>query len=736
MVKHALSNDKKHRILVELTEQYMLEAIELYQNEHEASGNQKKRGLQEVCNFVERKCWEEKHVHIRVTKSTLERRVKGGKSQAQSNAERNRWLTEEEEDVIVKYAISLADQGWPLSRRRLEEHANLIIAARRGGSFAGVGGNWTHRFAERHSDRLHMYWSSPLESSRARAVNPFTKEAFFSILEKTIKNEEGGEPIPPELTYGADESGIQEGIGMAEQVYGRAGRRIQHQQRSGSRENTTVLEAICADGTSIPPTVIFKGENFQLAWKQPNPLNAAIGHQGNGYTDGEIGVEWIKLFEKLTRSKAAGRWRLLLVDGHNSHYTVAFLMYAREHKIHVLCYPSHSTHAYQGLDVVIFSALKRAWMICRDAYERENGCSVGKANFLKVYADARSKALTKDNILAAFRKTGVSPFNPNAITADMMAPSISSSSQGGLPIEPPSPVRVIVDMIHRELARREMNSVRRLDGSMEHQGGDIHTDPVPTRPTSGVSTPVRMAVDELSNTSASFLTSRAPPQSSSQLPSYQPFTISPFKETRYRSLLEQQPLTELEGDLQAAVVETEARDNRRKHAMVAMQAAVILNNSYALQLQQHLQAREKKKIKGKNKVFGDGMPKLLDGDTFFRVVEEKEAEMQREASERERKRQLRDEHSQALREWAKLEEKKKAHNRKLDVAYHAAVKTWEHENTAAKAAKRKPGWPKPKKADFPYGSPIPRPRMAVDNNGDEGDEGDGISGDDNDDEVD
>ncbi|KIY60695.1 CENP-B protein, partial [Cylindrobasidium torrendii FP15055 ss-10] len=172
--------------------------------------------------------------------------------------------------------------------------------------------------------------------------------------------------------YGADETGIQSGIGSKERVFGPAGSSVQHQQRSGNRENITVLCTICGDGsaTDVPPTVIFKGNAFQVNWKQNNPLNASLGYQKKGYIDGEIGVDWMQEFEKSTRAKAGGRRRLLLVDGHVSHYTGQFLRHAREHRIEVVCYPSHSTHVYQGLDVVIFSQLKTCWSRARDEYER------------------------------------------------------------------------------------------------------------------------------------------------------------------------------------------------------------------------------------------------------------------------------------------------------------------------------------------------------------------------------
>ena len=57
------------------------------------------------------------------------------------------------------------------------------------------------RFVEKHSDRLKPYSSRPLDTSRARAVNPVTKDAFFELLKSTIQGGEGEEPILSELIY-------------------------------------------------------------------------------------------------------------------------------------------------------------------------------------------------------------------------------------------------------------------------------------------------------------------------------------------------------------------------------------------------------------------------------------------------------------------------------------------------------------------------------------------------------
>ena len=139
-------------------------------------------------------------------------------------------------------------------------------------------------------------------------------------------------------------------------------------------------------------------------------------------------------------AKANGRYQLLLVDGHNSHYSRAFLEYARTHQILVLCYPAHTTHILQGLDVVIFATMKLYLSDERDKWERETGQKISKMNFLAIYGRAHLRTLTAENIKAAFRKTGVWPFNPNVISTEMMAPSKETFREGHLPIVPATPV--------------------------------------------------------------------------------------------------------------------------------------------------------------------------------------------------------------------------------------------------------------------------------------------------------
>ena len=72
-----------------------------------------------------------------------------------------------------------------------------------------------------------------------------------------------------------DKSGFQPSHGGVEHVVGHRGAKGQHKVGSANRENVTVLATICADGTALEPTIIFKGQQFQSSWMKNNVLNAS-----------------------------------------------------------------------------------------------------------------------------------------------------------------------------------------------------------------------------------------------------------------------------------------------------------------------------------------------------------------------------------------------------------------------------------------------------------------------------
>src|SRR5450432_4589654 len=82
----------------------------------------------------------------------------------------------------------------------------------------------------------------------------------------------------------------------------------------------------------------------------------------NSWTDDKLGLIWLQsVFEKHIAYRTNGVYWLLILDGHSSHVTPEFDLFAKEHSIITLYMPPHSSHLLQLLDVSCFAVLKRSY---------------------------------------------------------------------------------------------------------------------------------------------------------------------------------------------------------------------------------------------------------------------------------------------------------------------------------------------------------------------------------------
>lgn len=274
MVGHALSETKKRQLVREVEDGLRAWAVEAYWNELVKPAGVKRRGAQTIAKDFTSLFRCETGKHITLDHSYLCCHApKTIRTKSKFNAAKS-WLTMEEMEVVIDYAIECGDRGFPLSHHHLWEHVNEILQARLGDKFpkGGVGQKWTNWFVEKHSHCLKTSWSSPLESKCGRAVNKHNLTAFYDLLNKLITEYN----LIPENIHGTDEVGTNTANGEREWVIG--GRKHagpQYQQWGGNCENITIIVTISGDGSSIPPAVIYKGLAFQVQWKQDNPANAS-----------------------------------------------------------------------------------------------------------------------------------------------------------------------------------------------------------------------------------------------------------------------------------------------------------------------------------------------------------------------------------------------------------------------------------------------------------------------------
>jgi hypothetical protein len=167
-----------------------------------------------------------------------------------------------------------------------------------------------------------------------------------------------------------------------------------------NREWVTVIQSINSQGWAILPFIVLKGKWHLASWyeKQHFPASWRISLSENGWTTNEVTLEWLKHFEKFTRTKTVGTYRLLILDGHESHHSANFEEYCRTNNILTLCMPAHSSHLLQPLDVRCFGPLKKAYSRQIENLVRTQITYVSKESFIPAFVEAFKATMTKENI--------------------------------------------------------------------------------------------------------------------------------------------------------------------------------------------------------------------------------------------------------------------------------------------------------------------------------------------------
>jgi DDE superfamily endonuclease len=146
------------------------------------------------------------------------------------------------------------------------------------------------------------------------------------------------------------------------------------------------------------------------------------------------------VFEKHTAHRTKGVYRLLILDGHSSHVTPEFDLFAKEHLIITLCMPPHSSHLLQPLNVNCFAVLKRLYRRQIEGLMRNGVNHIDKQDFLEAYYNAHIETMNQANIKSSFAATGVLPYDPERVLSklntQLRTPTPPPTSGPGLGLGP------------------------------------------------------------------------------------------------------------------------------------------------------------------------------------------------------------------------------------------------------------------------------------------------------------
>ena len=220
------------------------------------------------------------------------------------------------------------------------------------------GRNWGQVFINCHPG-LKSRYSRTLNQERYRAEDSKIIQDWFALY-ASVKAKYG---IFDEDTYNIDEKRfMMEVAGSAKVVISKYEKQTFVKQCS-SRKWASLIEDIGCR-RRLPMWCIFEGKKYLNEWY--NALEPGQSHQislsDNGWTDNKLGLDWLQsLFELCTASCLQRTYQLLIIDGHNSHISTKFIKYDQSKKIECLCFPLHTTHLLQPLDVGVFNPLAQSY---------------------------------------------------------------------------------------------------------------------------------------------------------------------------------------------------------------------------------------------------------------------------------------------------------------------------------------------------------------------------------------
>jgi hypothetical protein len=91
---------------------------------------------------------------------------------------------------------------------------------------------------------------------------------------------------------------------------------------------------------------VLQGVNHLVNWYSETALpdDYVIKTTNIGWTNNEIGLEWLKHFDKHTTARVKGVYYILILDGHESHESIEFQEYCKSHNIITICLFPHSSY--------------------------------------------------------------------------------------------------------------------------------------------------------------------------------------------------------------------------------------------------------------------------------------------------------------------------------------------------------------------------------------------------------
>lgn len=346
------------------------------------------------------------------SRATITKILNGGKS---GKVGKPYVLSDEEQEKLAQCLSVAGDWGFPLTTYdvRLVVKGFLDRSGRTITTFKNnlPGRDFVLGFLARHKQILSNKMCQNIKRSRAMVDDKILNE-YFDELGKTLNG------VKPEHIINYDETNITDDPGRKKVIVRRGSR---HPERviDSTKSSTSVMFSCAADGTLLPPYIVYKAEHLYSTWVENGLKGAVYNRSKSGWFNLDIFEDWfrtiaIPYFRKVDPSVT----KAIIGDNLSSHISPWIIEQCQEMNIKFILLPPNSTGLTQPLDVSFFRPLKYHWRKTLEDWKNKNRGTIPKDKFprlLKKCLDGIGEENIAKNILSGFSGAGIVPLDRNQV---------------------------------------------------------------------------------------------------------------------------------------------------------------------------------------------------------------------------------------------------------------------------------------------------------------------------------
>lgn len=338
-----------------------------------------------------------------------------------------------QEESLCKYIKKCSEMAYGLNTTKVRKlayemaHRNRIKCPESWKTNKRASADWLRAFIKR-ATCLSIRKPEACSLSRLTSFNRHNVNKFFSNLEEVYRKY----PVAVEeiRIYNLDETATTT-VQQPQKVLAQKGIKQLNQCSSAERGTlATTVAIIRADGTFLPPVIVFPRKKFKQIMLNGAPPNTLGLANPSGWMTAELFQEVLMHFIKHSNTSLE-RPSILVYDNHESHVSLEIAETARLNGVIIVTLPPHCSNKLQPLDKAVFSPFKTFYNAAIDSWlVNHPGVPMTLYQIAECVGIAHSKAMNPENILSSFRTTGIYPFNSNIFSeVDFMSSSVTDRPQ-------------------------------------------------------------------------------------------------------------------------------------------------------------------------------------------------------------------------------------------------------------------------------------------------------------------